>query len=78
VFIGYFADTEFVKKFHYLMSDMNTHPEHSRQYLRAILIEAELRRAGLRPTEPLSRTAQQAVAGALRAVQPAATWAECA
>ena len=44
VFAPYFDDAEFVTRFHYLMSDMNTHPEHSRQYLRAILIEFYRRR----------------------------------
>lgn len=36
-------DAVFADKFDYLISDMNTHGQHSRQYLRAILIEFLLR-----------------------------------
>ena len=42
----YRADGAFAAKLDYLMSDMNTHPQHSRQYLRAILIDYHLRAAG--------------------------------
>ena len=65
VFAPYFGDAVFVEKFHYLMSDMNTHPEHSRQYLRAILIEFYQRRA---PAPPLSAPCERAIDGVLRAV----------
>jgi hypothetical protein len=68
VFTPYFGDAGFVGKFHYLMSDMNTHPEHGRQYLRAILIEFHLRRENRALTEPLSPAAERDVADVLRAV----------
>ncbi|QSA95542.1 hypothetical protein [Methylococcus sp. EFPC2] len=42
----YLDDATFADKFDYLMSDMNTHPVHSLQYLRAILIECGLRKEG--------------------------------
>jgi hypothetical protein len=61
VFAPYLDDTDFVGRLHYLMSDMNTHPEHSRQYLRAILVEAHLRREGRSPAESLSPAAEQAI-----------------
>ncbi len=67
VFRPYFADPVFVEKFHYLMSDMNTHPEHSRQYLRAILVEFHLRREGKAPTAPLSMAAQRTIDGFMHA-----------
>lgn len=60
-------DPVFVAKFQYLMSDMNTHPEHSRQYLRAILIEFYLRREGKPLDAPLSTEARTAVGEAMRA-----------
>ncbi len=66
VFAPYFGDAEFVGKFHYLMSDMNTHPEHSRQYLRAILVEYYLRREHKTFSEPLSMTSESAIAGVMR------------
>ena len=50
------------------MSDMNTHPEHSRQYLRAILIEFYLRREHKALSEPLGPAAARAVENVLRAV----------
>lgn len=65
----YFDDAGFVAKFHYLMSDMNTHPEHSRQYLRAILIEFYLRREYKTLTEPLSPTAEQAIEAVMRSLR---------
>jgi hypothetical protein len=61
VFAPYFDDAEFVTRFHYLMSDMNTHPEHSRQYLRAILIEFYRRREEKALTEWLSAAAERAI-----------------
>lgn len=36
-------DPAFCEDFNYLMSDMNSHPEHQRQYLNAILIKAQKR-----------------------------------
>lgn len=35
--VMYESDPEFKKDFNYLMSDMNTHPEHQSQYLKAIV-----------------------------------------
>lgn len=61
VFTPYSADAEFVTRFHYLMSDMNTHPEHSRQYLRAILVEFHLRQERKQLSEPLSAAAERAI-----------------
>ncbi|MHB8743740.1 MAG: hypothetical protein ACYC9L_11510 [Sulfuricaulis sp.] len=65
----YFDDAGFVAKFHYLMSDMNTHPEHSRQYLRAILIEFHLCREYKTLTEPLTPAAEQAIESVLHFLQ---------
>lgn len=39
----YLKDLEFQKKIEYLQSDMNSHPEHLRSYLRAILGESKKR-----------------------------------
>lgn len=69
IFAPYLGDAVFVDKFHYLMSDMNTHPQHSRQYLRAILIEFYLRRDGKAPTAPLDRAVQRAINDAMSAVE---------
>jgi hypothetical protein len=68
VFAPYFDEAEFVTRFHYLMSDMNTHPEHSRQYLRAILIEFYRRRERKAHTEWLSAEAERAIEEVMRAV----------
>lgn len=72
VFAPYFGDTRFVAQFHYLMSDMNTHPEHSRQYLRAILVEYYLRRENKALTQPLSPASERAMAEVMGALQTAA------
>ncbi|MBI3546378.1 MAG: hypothetical protein HY081_07260 [Gammaproteobacteria bacterium] len=61
VFAKYLDDVGFKEKFYYLMSDMNTHPQHSRQYLRAILIEFYLRAAGEAMTAPLTVSAEQEI-----------------
>ncbi len=74
VFAPYFDDARFVAQFHYLMSDMNTHPEHSRQYLHAILVEFYLRRENKALTEPLSPASERAMAEVMRTVQSAAPW----
>lgn len=71
VFAPYVDDPTFVEKFHYLMSDMNTHPQHGRQYLRAILIELYLRRDGKPITAPLWAAAQQEIDGVIRALESA-------
>lgn len=68
VFEPYSDDAEFVSRFHYLMSDMNTHPEHSRQYLRAILVERHLRHEQKTLSEPLSSAAEQAIERIMSAV----------
>jgi hypothetical protein len=68
VFAPYLAEAEFTARFHYLLSDMNTHPEHGRQYLRAILVEAHLRREGKAPAQMLSTAAERAIAGVMVAV----------
>ena len=74
VFAPYFDDAEFVTRFHYLMSDMNTHPEHSRQYLRAILIEYYRRRELKALTEWLNAAAERAIEEVMRAVEASAPW----
>ncbi|HYA39448.1 MAG TPA: hypothetical protein VEI74_14365 [Candidatus Methylomirabilis sp.] len=68
-FASYFGDTEFSGKFHYLMSDMNTHPEHSRQYLRAILVEFHRRRERKRTAEALNQTSERAITNLIRVVE---------
>jgi hypothetical protein len=68
VFEPYTADPLFAPKFHYLISDMNTHPQHAYQYLRAILIEHHLRRSGQAPTASLDPSTRQAIEGIMRAV----------
>jgi hypothetical protein len=72
IFVPFFDDAAFVARLHYLMSDMNTHPEHSRQYLRAILIEFYGRREGVAHTERLSEASERAIENVLGAVQAAA------
>lgn len=68
VFAGYREDPTFARKFDYLISDMNTHPQHGRQYLRAILIEFHLRRDGKPPTAALALSAQRTIDAVMRAV----------
>jgi len=34
------ADAKFAADLEYCMSDMNSHPEHLRQYLRGVIVEA--------------------------------------
>jgi hypothetical protein len=77
-FAPYFGDAEFTGKFHYLMSDMNTHPEHSRQYLRAILVEFYLRHEQKGRKEPLSSAAEQMMDDVMRAVAAPAPQHSCA
>jgi hypothetical protein len=78
VFAPYFGDAEFTGKFHYLMSDMNTHPEHSRQYLRAILVEFYLRREQKGRKQALSSAAEQMLNEVMRAVAIPAPQQACA
>jgi hypothetical protein len=68
-FAPYLDDQVFARKFDYLISDMNTHPQHGRQYLRAILIETCLRREGKHGAEPLSASALSAIGGVMHAVE---------
>ncbi len=78
VFVPYFDDAEFVNKFHYLISDMNTHPHHSQQYLRAILIEFYLRREQRVLTEPLTAAAERAIVEVMRSTELSAALEACA
>jgi hypothetical protein len=78
VFTPYCSDAEFVARLHYLMSDMNTHPEHGRQYLRAILVEFYLRRERKGRQEALSPAAERMLEEVLRAVAAAAPRQACA
>jgi hypothetical protein len=74
ILVPYFDDAEFVAKFDYLMSDMNTHPEHSFQYLRAILVEYYLRVEHKTFTEPLTPAAEQAIESVMRSVRLPRCW----
>ncbi len=47
-------DFEFQKQFDYLMSDMNSHPSHLENYLRAIILNSFLRSENKQPHEELS------------------------
>ena len=78
VFAPHFGDAEFTGKFQYLMSDMNTHPEHSRQYLRAILVEFYLRREQKWRKQPLSAAAEEKMDEVMRAVAVPALQQACA
>ncbi|OGI66841.1 MAG: hypothetical protein A2W18_02565 [Candidatus Muproteobacteria bacterium RBG_16_60_9] len=57
------------------MSDMNSHPQHGREYLRAILIEHYLRRAGSSPAAELDAGARLAIERILNAVAIPMTFA---
>jgi len=65
VFAPYARDAEFRTRFDYLISDMNTHPVHSVQYLRAILVEFHLRIEHGGANQALSPAAQRDVADTL-------------
>jgi hypothetical protein len=58
IFDDYMKDSVFAEKFDYLISDMNTHEMHSRQFLKAILIEHHLRGEGKQAWQALSREAR--------------------
>lgn len=64
IFAEDLLDAEFTVRFDYLISDMNTHPWHSLQYLRAILVERHLRSAAF----GLTPEAQARIAWVVRAV----------
>lgn len=70
VFGRYCEDPVFARKLDHLISDMNTHPQHGRQYLRATLIEACLRRDGKPPVAALAPAALRAIDRVMRAVDP--------
>ena len=65
VFKRYACDVEFRTRFDYLISDMNTHPVHSLQYLRAILVEFHLRIEHAGVADVLSSDAKSDVAQTL-------------
>ncbi|QXP83527.1 hypothetical protein [Methylococcus sp. Mc7] len=67
-FEGRLTDPVFSARFDYLVSDMNTHVVHSLQYLRAILIESELRLEGKAPNQRLSAGGRDAIAALLAAL----------
>ena len=69
IFEPYREDAGFSEQFDYLMSDMNTHPEHSRQYLRAILIEFYRRRERKALTEWLNAAVERAIENVMRALE---------
>jgi len=62
LFASCLDDARFAEKFDYLISDMNSHPAHSRQYLRAILIERQLRAEDKDTSETLSPSGWQSIA----------------
>ena len=72
---GHFAqhteDAVFSDKFEYLISDMNTHPEHSLQYLKAILIEYHLRQEQKDSTEQVSEPAWREIQKQLETLRAA-------
>lgn len=68
---AYLRDPVFKERFHYLISDMNTHPGHSLQFLRAILIEFHLRLEGKPLQEALSERARTAIAALMRRLSDA-------
>ena len=53
-FARYLTNPVFAEKFDYLAADMNTHPAHSLQYLRAILLEFHLHAEGKGPRDQLT------------------------
>jgi len=65
----YRTDALFAAKLDYVMSDMNTHPEHGRQYLRAILVEHCRRREAKDATERLSPAAEREIEGIMQALR---------
>ena len=66
IFDDYRKDSAFAGKFDYLISDMNTHEMHSRQFLKAILIEYHLRDEGKQAWEVLSREARAEIGAVMR------------
>jgi len=67
-FRDYLRDPLFAAKFDYLSSDMNTHTLHAAQFLRAILVEFHLRRAGLAAPDSLSDAARADIADVIAAL----------
>jgi hypothetical protein len=72
-FAPYAADSVFMRKFEYLAADMNTHTEHSVQYLRAILIEHHLRIEGKPASAELTPTSRARIEQCLAAVRVSET-----
>lgn len=72
----FLSDIEFAAKFDYLASDMNTHPLHSLQYLRAILIGHHAKMEEKEANEHLSANAEASVAALLAGVAREAGWGE--
>lgn len=64
-FEPYLEDAAFAAKFDYLISDMNTHPAHSLQYLKAILLDWHLRWEGKAASDRVSAPAWAAIEGLL-------------
>jgi hypothetical protein len=69
----FLTDSVFRQKFEYLISDMNTHPMHSLLYLRAILVEAYLKREGKCVTEALSPGAWKEIKDFVASIMPELT-----
>lgn len=53
-FDSYLTDKQFLTDFHYLISDMNSHPVHHLKFLKAIVLNAELRRTRLNSFDLIS------------------------
>lgn len=58
-FAHLWPDHQFQHDFHYIMSDMNSHPLHLFKYLKAVVLMSRLRSEKLRPHENLSNLHQQ-------------------
>jgi hypothetical protein len=61
LFEPYVREPVFADKLDYLLSDMNTHPVHGLQYLRAMLVDYFLQRDNRRPQEALSAQASHEI-----------------
>jgi len=72
-FAPYLSDPIFIEQLHYLMSDMNTHPQHSQQYLRAILVLFHQRREQRKGRDTLSAEAECLIADLMQTMNGHAT-----
>lgn len=70
LFQAFAEDRVFAEKFDYLISDMNTHIVHGLLYLRAILVEACLRREGQGPDAEVSQSVWDEIGRILRQLAP--------